>query len=207
MKNLVIIGAGGFGREVYNWALQDAYSQFNIKGFIDDNTDALLNFHYPVKVIAKISDYIPEQDDFFICAIGNPVAKKKVVEMLLAKGAVFTSVIHRSALIGENVILGVGNIVCPGVVLTCDIRIGNHNAFNVQTVVGHDCKIGNYNQLSCFCDINGYATLTDAVFLGGRSSVFSKVILNPFVKVGAGAVVMKSVEEGLTVVGIPAKKI
>ena len=105
MKNIVIVGAGGFGREVFNHA-EDCIrvgADWKIKGFIDDNLKALDNYDYPQKVIGTIKEYIPEENDFFICAIGSPKTKKIVVGALLQRGAKFEKLIHPSVKIGRNV--------------------------------------------------------------------------------------------------------
>jgi sugar O-acyltransferase (sialic acid O-acetyltransferase NeuD family) len=210
MKNLVILGAGGFGREVYNWAKQSVgyQKEFAIKGFLDDNLTALQKFNYPVNVIGAISQYSPERDDVFMCAIGSPAIKRKVCDSIAARGGKFMNIIHPSAIIGENVSLGSGVIVCPGVKITCDVNVGNHVAININTCVGHDVVIGDYCQISCFCDLNGFSVVGDEVFIGGSASVLPGVRVANGVTIGAGALVVKSIgEERITVVGVPAKKL
>ena len=99
MKNVIIVGAGGFGREVYNY-VEDCIKagvQWQIKGFLDDNLNALDDYKYPTSIISSISDYIPEENDVFICGLGNPKTKKDVVEKLLARGAKFETLVHPSA--------------------------------------------------------------------------------------------------------------
>lgn len=210
MKNLIILGAGGFGREVFNWAKQSPNFQkeFIIKGFLDDNSTALNDFDYPVKVLDSIAKYQIEQDDVFICAIGSPKVKKELCTFVESKGGRFINIIHSSAIIGDNVKMGTGVIVCPGVKITCDVVIGDHVAINVNSCVGHDAVINSYCQISCFCDLNGFSVIGSEVFLGGRSSVLPGVKVAERVTVGAAALVTRSVtEEGITVIGAPAKKL
>lgn len=210
MKNLIILGAGGFGREVYNWAKQSpGYGKdFQIKGFLDDNLSALDKFNYRVGIIGGITGYEPEQDDVFICAIGAPKLKRKICTAISAKGGQFINVIHPSAIIGENVSLGVGVVICPGVKITCDVKVGSHVAININSCVGHDAVIGDYCQISCFCDLNGFSVVGDDVFIGGSASVLPGIKVANGVTIGAGALVVKNViDEGVTVVGLPAKKI
>src|ERR1700753_3091385 len=105
MKNLIIIGARGFGREVYNLAVQcGGYSkEYNIKGFLDDKTDALNGFNYPAKVIASVEDYQVTENDVFICALGDVEWKKKYTEIILAKGGEFVNLVHPTVIISGNV--------------------------------------------------------------------------------------------------------
>jgi sugar O-acyltransferase (sialic acid O-acetyltransferase NeuD family) len=210
MNNLIILGAGGFGREVYNWAKQSPQhgKDYIIKGFLDDNENALSNFKYPVKVIGSISDYSPQREDVFICAIGSPGIKRKVCSSIEAKGGTFLNIIHPSAIIGENVSLGIGVVVCPGVKITCDVKVGNHVSININSCVGHDATIGDHCQISCFCDLNGYSVIGNEVFIGGSASVLPGIKVADGVTIGSGALVVKNItQEGVTVVGVPAKKL
>src|SRR4051812_27394688 len=99
LRNLVIVGAGGFGREMLAWARQSIQyeREWTIKGFIDDNVNALAGKHSPAPWLGTIREYEPATDEVFICALGIPAAKKTCAELLLQRGAQFTRVIHQSA--------------------------------------------------------------------------------------------------------------
>ena len=96
MKNIIIIGAGGFGRECYAIALAciENGADFIVKGFLDDNNEALNGYaNYP-KIIGKLSTYEIEENDAFVCAIGNPKTKEKCTNMILERGGEFINLIH-----------------------------------------------------------------------------------------------------------------
>ena len=84
MKKLVIIGAGGFGREMLAWARQ-ADTPFTVKGFLDDNLDVLSRFKKDVPILGRVEDYAPQPDEVFICAIGQVDAKRRCVEKILSR--------------------------------------------------------------------------------------------------------------------------
>lgn len=210
MKKLYIVGAGGFGREVYGWAHEhpDCGREWEPAGFLDDNPHALDGYEgieHPV--VASISEYTPQQDDLFLIAIGNPATKKKVAEALKAKGAVFHTLVHPLARIGRNVKLGPGCILGPYVIMTCDIEVGESSAFYFFCALGHDVRVGKYCQLSASCDLTGGVTLGDCVFMGTHATVIPQVSIGDNAFIGVRSVVLKDVAPGKKVYGFPAREI
>lgn len=207
MKHLIIIGAGGYGREVYSVARESiGYGEdFNIKGYLDDNVKALQGFlNYP-PIIDTIEDYEPQQGDLFICAIGNPTIKKHCVEVLLKKRATFTTLIHKEAHISMNTQIGIGCIICRDAILSCDVSVGDFVTFQSYATIGHDAKIGN------FCQFNSFSFMGGGAEVGNNTTMNVGAILHPYKKignncvVGAGSVVIKNIKDGNTVYGNPAK--
>lgn len=207
MKKLIIVGAGGFGREVYQWAAKNPGNGtlFTMKGFLDDNPAALDGYRYPLGIVGAVKDYSPQTDDVFLCAIGNPQDKQRCVESLQSRGAKFTNLIHPSAVLGANITIGQGIIICPNVVISADIRIGDFVAIDSQSVIGHDSNIGHYAHVATFSAIAGGSQLGERVFIGCHSTVLPGITIGPDAVVGAGSVVTKPVAAGVTVVGIPAR--
>jgi len=207
MKNLIIIGAGGFGREVYGLAKRcDGYNaDFVIKGFLDDKTDALSGFNYPVGIISSIADYRPERDDVFVCALGSVQQKMKCFNIILDKGGVFINLIHPSSIIMDNVKLGTGLIIMPNVFMTNDITIGNCVTIQAFSVIGHDCQVGDGSHLSSYSFLGGCCKLEGAVTLHTKATILPKLKIGEKAVIGAGSVVIKNVKAGVTVFGNPAK--
>jgi sugar O-acyltransferase (sialic acid O-acetyltransferase NeuD family) len=205
-RNLLIISAGAFGREVCVWAQQAirAGADWRLKGFLDDRTGVLDGFSFDVPVIAAPAAYEPAADDWFICAIGTPAAKRPYCESLSAKGARFATLIHPTALVGHDVQIGEGSIVGPFTQLSCNIRMGRHVAFGTHSNTAHDTRFGDYCQISGSCEINGYATLADDVFLGSHATILPHAKVGAGAYVGAGAVVLRKVAPGTKVFGNPA---
>jgi sugar O-acyltransferase (sialic acid O-acetyltransferase NeuD family) len=209
VKKILIVGAGGFGREVYNWILdsREKYPDWEVKGFLDDNKEALKKYKYDIPVVESIRDYHPKENEFLVIGIGVPKIKKTVVESLLARGAHFLSLIHRSSIVGANVALGKGCVLCPNSVLTCDINLGDFVTVNCFSDAGHDVSIGSFTTLSCHVDITGFAKIGNAVLLGSKASVLPGVSVEDYATIGAGSVVVHKVKKGNTVFGNPAKVI
>ena len=102
MKQAVIIGAGGFGREMLAWVRQSS-SGYSVKGFLDDNLLALDGFPKDVPILGRPQDYEPGEDEVFVCAMGRVENKRACMERILGRGGVFINIVHLSAVIGENI--------------------------------------------------------------------------------------------------------
>jgi sugar O-acyltransferase (sialic acid O-acetyltransferase NeuD family) len=206
MKKLVIVGAGGFGREVSGWALQTQAGQqeWVLGGFLDGNPHALDSYNYEWPILGDPMNYRPSTDEVLLCAIGDPRTKLAVCRRLEEAGGRFATLVHPSAVIGRNTIVGRGCIICPGAVLTADVRIGNHVIVNACASVGHDAVIGDGCTLSGHADVTGFVKLGRGVFLGTHAAVLPKTGVGDFAVVGAGSVVLRNVKPGATVMGVPA---
>lgn len=208
MKNLIIIAAGGMGRTLYDMSRESiGYGdEYFIKGFIDDNLHALDGFaNYP-PILDRISTYLPQENDVFVCSIGG-VARKKCMEELICRGAKFINLIHRTARIGTNVVLGEGNIVGAYTSIGADAKVGSYNLIQSYTVIGHDVCMGDWNR------IDTHVTCVGGTIVGNEVDIYTSVVLNHGVvvedraHVGACSFVIRRVKEGTTVMGNPAKRL
>jgi len=210
MKNrLMIIGAGGFGREVLGWIEQipEACRDWSVAGFLDSNPKALSGFNVVVPILGDPWHYTPSEHDVFVCAIGNTRTKLDLCAHLLSKGARFQDIVHPTAIVGPSCHIGRGCILCPGAVVTTNVRIGDFVILNVHATVGHDAEIGDGCTLSGHVDVTGGARLGRGVFLGSHACVLPLAEVGDFSIVGAGSVVLKRVRPNTTVMGVPAQKI
>lgn len=208
MKNLIIIGAGGMGRTFYDWVRESVGhgGMFVIKGFIDDNVNALEGFEGYPPMLGTIEEYCPEEDDVFICSMGGNV-KKMCCEKILSRGGEFINIIHSTARVGTNVKLGTGNVIGAYVALGADAKIGNHNLIQSYSVVGHDAVIGNWNRIDTHVTCVGGIKIEDETMIHTSAVINHKVIVETGAKVGACSFVIKKVKAGTTVMGNPARRI
>lgn len=205
-QNLVIIGAGQCGREVFAWAAQAiaAGSRLHIKGFLDERREALDGFRYDVGVLGTVDDYEIERGDVFIGAIGNPVTKAACYSRIIEKGGRFINIIHPLANIGKNAEIGTGVVLAPFSSVTVDAKIGNHVSIGAFSNAAHDTVIGDWCQISSHCGLNGMATLGEGTFMGSHACIIPQVSVGSWCYIGAGSVVIKNVPDGVKVFGNPA---
>ena len=209
MKNLVIIGAGGFGREMFAAAREAVgYGRdFCIKGFLDGNPDALKGYSGYPGIIGTPETYEIAKDDVFISALGNISTRRRCVAMVEARGGKFISIVHRSASLGPNVCVGEGSFIAHNVVLTADISVGRHSCVFHGTVIGHDTSLADYTHVYSLVSIGGGVLLEEgsAVFPGAR--IVPRVKIGAGSTVGIGSAVLRDVAPGITVFGVPAERL
>ena len=209
MKRLLIVGAGGFGREVLCWArdVEPTQREWQIGGFLDSNAAALDGFDVPLEILGDPAEFAPAETDLCICAIGDPATKQRVVTGLAARGAKFATLIHPSVIMGGDCRIGDGCILCPRAVLTTHVTLGRFVTLNISATVGHDVGVGDWCTLSDHADITGKVTLGEAVFAGSHACVLPGLRVGDLAVVGAGTVVTQNVPAGSTMFGVPAKLI
>ncbi len=206
MKKLWIVGAGGFGREMHVWARQhpDHGRAWQVAGFLDDNAQALRAFG-DFAPIAPLTGHAVDPGALYLCGLGLPPVKEKLLRPLLDAGAEFLTFIHPRALVGDRVKLGRGVVLCPGAIASADIVLGDFVMLNLHATVGHDASVGAWSTLSAHCDVTGRVQVADRVFMGSQASVIPGKSIGSRSVLGAGAVVINDVPADVTVVGNPAR--
>ena len=194
-----IIGAGGFGREVY-WSL-NPIERNNTVFFVDDeywddSDDKIL----PLSLFETNKYEV-------VVAIADSYHRQRIVESL-PKGKKYFTHIHPSAQIhGDDVEIGEGSIICAGTIITTNVKIGKHAHLNLITTIGHDCVIGNYFTTAPGVQISGNETIGNRVYFGTRSCMKQKLTICDDVIIGMNAGITKSIAESGTYIGTPATKI
>lgn len=207
MIELIIVGTGGLGREIFSWLSQTVSNKkdLHIKGFIDDNQNSLDGYDYPIKIIGNIDDYQPQSNEALVVAIMNPKIKAKIVGDLLNKGAKFHTFIHPTAIIGHNVKIGAGCIIDPYCVLYNDINIGDFVFISTSSVIGHDVVIGSYTSINIQSTVAGNNQIGNYCLLGVGVKTIPQCNIGDNTIIGAGSVVTKSIPANVTAFGIPAR--
>jgi sugar O-acyltransferase (sialic acid O-acetyltransferase NeuD family) len=190
----VLIGAGGFAREIV--AEVFLQKKMQLKCFVDDE--------YWVDGLYKISEFNPESQSALI-AVGNPADKIKLLGKL-PENTKFWNYISPNAYV-NNLTLGTGNFICAGVIITTNVKIGNHVHLNLQTTIGHDSVLGDFVTTAPSVNISGNVTIGKGVYLGTKSCIREKISICDNVVLGMNAGVVSDIEESGVYVGTPAKKI
>lgn len=211
MFNVYIIGAGGFGREVLNWIRgnpeQTSREDWHIAAFLDANPSALDGFDIDLGVIGDPAVFTPSENDRFVCAVGDPATKLRLCQQMRARGGKFVTIVASNVIVGSECKIGEGCILCPGVVVTTHVTLGENVVLNVHSSVGHDAIIGNGCTLSGHADVTGQAVLEEGVFMGSHACVLPGIKVGSYAKIGAGSVVTRNVAPNTTVFGVPAKRL
>jgi len=209
MYNIVIVGAGGFAREV-QWLLESG-PYMCVNGFLTDDESKWGSTLSRVPILGNIenvSTLIKEKNMEAICGVGSPRLKKRFVERVIAAGLRFSPYVRDiSTRIDSFSNIGKGTVICANSSITCNVDIRNHVNINLNCTVGHDSTIEDYCNLSPGVHISGNVYLETGVDVGTGAVILPGVRIGAWATVGAGAVVTKDVAPGTTVVGIPAKEL
>ena len=209
MKRLLIVGAGGFGREVLAWALDlpACGQEWQIGGFLDANPAALQGYPCGLPVLGDPMNFAPSEDDFLVCAIGDPAQRLRLCRHLKERGGHFLTLIHPTAVIGPACRIGEGCVLCPGAVVTTNVTVGEFTTLNVGVCVGHDAVVGPGCNLNPHSDLGGHSKLGEGVHLGTHADILPGATVGEYARVGAGSVVLRKVDPHTTVLGVPARKV
>lgn len=209
MKDLIIIGAGGMGRQVYQFAkMCKGYgSEFIIKGFLDDNPNVMVGFEEFPPLLGSVDNYEIQPDDIFFNSIGDVRAKKTCIKKILAKGGEFITLIHPTAIISEGAKVGLGCMFSARSGLGTESEVGDFCLIQDNAIIGHDVHVGNFCRIDCNVVLIAGVTLEDDVCIHTSSVINHNVHIGEGAKVGALSFVIRNVKPGTTVQGNPAKKI
>lgn len=209
MKDIYIIGAGGFGREVA-WLIERINAvnpTWNIVGFIDDNENNWNTTVGTYQVVGGCEYLLEKSDVYAICAVGTAETRKKIVEKFANSSVEFATLIDPSVILSSTVKIGEGTIICAGTIATVDIEIGKHVIVNLDCTIGHDDIIHDFVTIYPSVNVSGNVEVGECTELGtGTQIIQGKQIVSNTI-IGAGAVVVKNITESGTYVGNPTKKI
>lgn len=206
MKPVVIYGASGHGKVIADIIEK---SGGTVTAFVDDDS-ALWGkpfFGAPLwdgmkELLAQHKKSVGEFS--VIVAIGKNDVRQTVSEKLKAAGVVFARAIHPSAQIGKEVKIGEGTVIMAGGIINPGSRVGSHCIINTAATVDHDCIISDYVHLSPGAHLGGTVQIGRDSWVGVGASIINNISIGDRVIIGAGAVVIRDVEDCCVVVGNPA---
>lgn len=208
MKKVVVIGAGGLGREVIEIFNEQnkLKKQWDIIGFVDETPELQGKKIHNFPILGGF-DWIENNkcDVGFVVAVGDPKGKKQIVKRLESIGVFFFNVIHPTVIMSDYVKMGIDIIICAGTILTVDIVIANHVIINYNSTIGHDVVINEYCSIMPNVSISGNDILGIGVFVGTGARLIEKITIGQWTTIGAGSVIIKDIPSDVTVVGVPAK--
>ena len=204
---LYIFGAGGHGREVA-WLAKEIWSRDLEMTFLVDDEKCLSP---PVNGISVklLEDEILEQDSKYVVAIGDPISRRRIAGKLDARDIKAATLVHPRVEMSRLAVVDNGAVICAGNVITTNIRIGRHAHVNVSCTVSHDVMIEQFVTLSPGVHIAGHVHVGRNVFVGMGANIIdgtedAPLIIGDGAIIAAGACVIRSVEPGALMAGVPA---
>ncbi len=212
MKNVIIIGASGFGKEIYSYIQDDISKGFFkdsfFKGFIDDNEENFnsLQLKDVVAFLGSTDKYKYDQNDYVIVAIGNIGIRNKIINKLELANVKFYNYIHNSVLIAFDSMIEKGIIICPNSIIQSNSVLEAHCVLNIYTSVGHDSRLGKGSVLSPYCTLNGNVHTGDHLFMGTRSSILLNSNIGNNCTISAHTNVSGTVEDAMIIKDMKTQK-
>lgn len=208
-RNIILIGAGGLGRELYSWILQsvESSSKYYVEGFIDDDNVKLSGFNNYPDILGKLESGVIEKYTNFIITISKLEIRYQIFNLLEGLNKNIFGFIHPSTLIGQNTILAPCLVTFPNCVISCDVKIGKSVFINNGSQIGHDVVIRDFVNIMANVDIGGNCEIGEMVTIGTGATILPGIKIPPNTFIGAGSVVFRSIKQPGTYVGNPAKKI
>ncbi len=207
MTDLIIIGAGNVGGFLaYN---QNLFAeQYNLLGFLDDDANKLGKEFYGLKVLGNTEHlFALDKKVAVVIGIGFPNAKRKVFAKIKDNGNDFPSFIAGNAWLSNTVTTGKGVILYPGVSINYETVVEDFVIMNMNCAIGHNCTIGKFSALAPGVNLAGFTKLEEAVDMGIGSATKQNINVGSNAIVGGQAMLVKNVEPGTKVAGVPARVI
>lgn len=209
MKDLIIICAGGVGKEtaLLVEVINKRKPVWNLLGFVDDNPDIQNMNVNGFKVLGGI-DYLKNcKNVHVVCAIANYVNKKNIVEKVKKYNLKFANIIHPDVHLSGTDTVGEDVIIYPEVVITTNIKIGNHVIISPKCGIGHESVLEDYSVLLWNVNVSGNVRIGEGSMLGTGATIIQNINIGRGCTIGAGTVVIRDAEAGGTYVGVPARRV
>ncbi len=208
MYNLIIVGAGGFGRELAEM-LWDVFSpsEYRLAGFLAQGQAHITADGLDLPVLGDPEQYQPSSSDRLVMAIGHMNARRKVIEALEGRGGRFVSFVHPLARVAKTATIGEGAVIYPMAVVSNSSILEPHVHLNYYASVGHDCRVGRYCLLAPYATLNGFVDLDTEVYMSTHSTVVPGKKIGARSKVSANSACMHHAGPNMMVFGVPGRQV
>ncbi len=207
MEQLLLIGAGGCGREVAALAQHTNLTtpSWEVLGFLDDDPALQGTEVGRLRVLGPLEALASYPQARCLCCVADPIARSNLVARADSLGARWATFVHHTALIVGGAVMGEGCIVYPFAAVTVDSRLGKHVHVHCYSDVGHDSEIGDCTSLAAYVDVSGHVTIGEAALIGSSASLLPGVRVGAQAVVGAGSVVSTDIPARAIAMGVPAR--
>lgn len=217
-SSVVVIGAGGFGREALdvleavNLASRrdGGRPTWDLLGVIDDapsgaNLDRLAARTVPH--LGSLAEFLEHDRPglHYVVAIGSPPVRRRVASACHAGGLVAATLIHPDATVGSRTSIGEGTVVCAGVQISTNVSVGRHVHLNANATVGHDTVVEDHVSLNPLAAVSGDCVIGEGVLVGVAGVVLNGLRVGEGAVIGGAACVVRDAQPGSVMVGVPAR--
>ena len=212
-EEIVIVGAGGFGREVVdvveaiNAELREP--RWRVRGVVDDAPSPVNLGRLAVRGVEFLGGTEVAAawagEASFVVGIGSPHLRRRIAERYEKAGLEPATLVHPSVTRGFDVRVGSGSVICAGVRLTTNISLGRHVHLNLNSTVGHDTSLGDFVSVNPLASISGDCVIEDEVVIGVAGVILNGLTVGRGAVVGGSACVVKDVPPDVVVKGVPAR--
>ncbi len=210
-RELLIVGTGGLSKEAAQLArrMDPEGARWHRISYVTHLRDEL-GKSMPFGDVSELDETLASRSDpaDVVIGIGHPDLRRRVALQMSANPSLaFPNLVHPNVELDEHLVaLGRGNMITAGVVMTCDIRIGDFNLVNWNSTIGHDSVIGSWNVINPGSSVSGHVRIGDACLLGTGCRILEKLEIASGVTIGGGAVVTRSIMQAGTWLGVPARR-
>lgn len=205
-ERILIVGAGGFGREVLQWA-RDAWPRdaHKIAGFLSADPRRLDGTSCQLPILADPAAFTPDERDYLLLAIGIAGVRRKVAEDLLGRGGKFLTTIHPTAIVAQSAQIELGAVICPYAIVSDSAHVGPFTLLNYHSSMAHDSVAGDFTVLSPYATLGGAARLEADCFLGLHASVSPNCVIAAGTRVAMNSCATASIANQSLVYGVPGR--
>ena len=204
MKDLYIVGAGGLGRKLFVCLRRlNTNKRWNIKGFLDDNTNALYGVKCDLPIIGTVSDWNVEDGQVFVMGISDPFTKHEVSNNMVKKGAVFETIVSPDVIMGDYVEIGEGSVIMTPYNVESGAHIGKFVTL-LGSTISLDGWIDDYSTATGFANLT-FAKIGKGVYVGSNSVILQNVTVGDGAFIGTGSIVLQDVPPFKKTFGNPAR--
>ena len=206
---VVVIGAGGFGRQV-PWILSDMcaanHADLWLRGFADDSGGLETPEGYTI--LGTIDEVLAREDGLtVVCAVGDPRVRSRLIDRCVNRGARFVTLVHPSVLRPDRVVFGEACVVCAGTIFSTNVTVGRGVVVNFGCRIGHDVRVEDLASIMPNVSIGGETVIGEGAFLGIGATIVNRVKVGAWSVIGAGSVVIDDVPSNTVVAGVPSRVI